>query len=450
MKKLFILLTIILIFLIGCNNEKINESPKENIKENNEAIDKDTKKDTDYKEDNDNLKELLPDKSNYKWIYNGTAEYGHKLILNNITDLKDRVIYSLKGKVIDVSNGEAEGDFNISLLYTIKNGELIQNKDEEKMLDSKFNEIIIIKTPLKKGNTWKQEVINKDGKKTTLNCEITNIKKEKDTYLYEVRYDDINSDYYEERKIKENIGIISFKRYMKLNEDAFDMGYSLYEKASGYLNELKLKSLLPPLDKNIMYHGLAEYGHMGVLSKQSEDDVGEFLFKGKYRDGSGLGGEFKIIYTLDYAKGIVIERVTKNSRKDKLKVNSIIPNLIILKLPFETGNSWHQRVNINDKEYNMEARIIDISYKNKSYYPPDITYETNPIIKVRYLIKGIDGYFNDTYIEEREFQVNKGMISFSNLMKGDLGLSGKELNDEYKINQELINNMFGYGQSFIE
>ena len=68
--------------------------------------------------------------------------------------------------------------------------------------------------------------------------------------------------------------------------------------------------------------------------------------------------------------------------------------------------------------------------------------------RIRYTIEGMPGYFNDTFIQERVFKTGAGMVSFSELMEGGIGLSGKELEDDHLVEQAMINHMFGYGLSF--
>ncbi|RKD28793.1 hypothetical protein [Thermohalobacter berrensis] len=447
--SIFIIL-IILIQVSACTNGNIKEESNNGAeKPKMENDNKDNKK-TDYTEENAQLKRLLPQREDYKWIYSGFAEYGHQMDLKSITELEDRTIYSVNGKIFDPSGGEAKGNFNLEIIYTIKDGELIQTKREEKMMDSIFNSLTLIKTPLEEGNKWDQKLEDEDGNKYKLRCFIEDIKEENGKKVYSVRYEDTKGDYYEKREIKEGVGVISFERLYKGNEENFTIGYSLYGKASGYNNYLNMKKYLPPLEKRLVYHGLAEYGHSGVLRKVSEDETKAiYEFLGDYEDGSGLGGEFKVLYTLNYQNGTVTEEVISNTRTDEKRVNSILKNLIILKLPIETGNRWFQNIEIDGKEYLMEGKIIDISYKDQSYYPIGKIDEQNPIVKVRYIVKDIEGYFNNTYIEERQFEAGRGLIAFSKLMKGDIPVSGKELEDYDKVNEAIMQRMFGYGLSYI-
>ena len=86
-----------------------------------------------YKYINDYLAGLLPDKE-YKWLYNGFAEYGHQMVLEDIVKSDNEIKYFINGKVADMSDGESgrsQDDFNIDLVYTISNGVILQTKTEK-------------------------------------------------------------------------------------------------------------------------------------------------------------------------------------------------------------------------------------------------------------------------------------------------------------------------------
>ena len=65
-------------------------------------------------------------------------------------------------------------------------------------------------------------------------------------------------------------------------------------------------------------------------------------------------------------------------------------------------------------------------------------------MRVTYTVKGVPGYFQNTYIEERVFERGRGMVGFSNLMPGDIPISEADAKDSQKLKEALINHMFGY------
>jgi hypothetical protein len=192
-----------------------------------------------YKYINDYLAGLLPDKG-YRWLYNGFAEYGHRMVLEDIVKSDNEIKYFINGKVADMSDGESgrsQDDFNIDLVYTISNGVILQTKTEKMMLDSDMDSIELIRAPLIKGNKWMQIAKDKEGKDRYLNCEITQIDEVGGSKVYTVEYRDQDSDYYEIRMIEEEVGVVSFTKLWKTEDDAFEIGYSLYKEMSGYRDE---------------------------------------------------------------------------------------------------------------------------------------------------------------------------------------------------------------------
>ncbi|MDW7668785.1 MAG: S-layer homology domain-containing protein [Bacillota bacterium] len=178
------------------------------------------------------LEDLLPKYNNFKWTYTGFAEYGHDMEINSIIVEEMSTRYMIEGSVHDMSDGEADSDFSINLEYILQSDVIIQNKDEEMMMDSKYDEIELLRTPLDEGSTWYQEV-ESDGVVTTLRSTITEVEDTDDGVIFTVRYEDINSDYYEQREIQSGVGVISFERIMIDGDTSYTMGYSINEEISG-------------------------------------------------------------------------------------------------------------------------------------------------------------------------------------------------------------------------
>src|SRR5699024_8570307 len=238
-KKFILLITVFLMAVItsACgsssnqNNETKNASDNKEInEENNNENDENNKKDL-------HLTELLPDKKGYKWDYDGTIEYGHKMELKKIEESDKQVDYTVEGEVEDASGGESENDFSLDLTYTVMEDKLIQNIDSEMMMDNNFPEIELIKLPLSEGNEWTQTQKNSDGEEITLESSIDSIENDDGQGIYTVIYEDSDSDYYERREIKEGVGIISFEssdiNYDNDSED-MPMKYEVNYDATGY------------------------------------------------------------------------------------------------------------------------------------------------------------------------------------------------------------------------
>lgn len=193
------------------------------------------------------LSGLLPDKTGYNWIYEGFAEYGHRMKLDQITDEPEKRIYSISGEVGDPSGGESTRDRNISIKYTIEKNRLIQEKTEQAMLDSKYDKLILIKTPLTAGTFWPETVVDKSGKGTLINSFIKKVELTDDgKKKYTVRYEDTRSGYYEERIIKEGNGIIAFEKLLELEDSSFPVSYFTY--VSGDFKTVQLNLYFPDTD----------------------------------------------------------------------------------------------------------------------------------------------------------------------------------------------------------
>jgi|LSQX01.2.fsa_nt_gb hypothetical protein len=190
-----------------------------------------------YQYINNVLSVLLPERTGYRWVYNGTAEYGHQMTLDGIENDDDRMTYIIKGKVADMSDGESgksEDYFEIDMKYLIKNATIRQDKSEKMMMDSKIDSIELIRAPLVKGNKWTQIVFDGSGNDRFFECEITDINEVGGSKVYTVEYKDMESEYYETRMIQEGVGVVSFNKLFQSGDEDFEVGYSLYKDVSGY------------------------------------------------------------------------------------------------------------------------------------------------------------------------------------------------------------------------
>lgn len=383
------------------------------------------------------LTKLLPHREGYKWVYDGSVEYGHKMVLESIDRDKNKIVYKVDGEVDDMSDGESKGDFSIGLIYTLTKDNLVQTVDSEMMMDSEFPQIELMRLPLTKGSKWTQKQKNTRGETVTLESSIDEIENDGEQKIYTVTYKDKNSNYYEKRKIKEGVGVISFEHLFTFKdngkEESMPMGYAINNNYSGYLNNLSINKFLPPLNREIVYFGLAEYGHKGSLKRMSAtSDFAEYQFDAIYNDGSGIEDRFKVQYNIDYIRGTVTEKVLSNTRDNKKEVNSKLQPLVILKTPFTEGNSWSHKVGVDGKDYNVSAVIKEVDDKKGQ-------------LVVEYRVKDVPGYFENTYIEERTFEMERGMIGFKNLLPGDIGIDKSQAKDSKLLEEAIINHMFGYG-----
>ena len=177
--------------------------------------------------------DLLPAYEGYRWGVLGFVDYGHDLWITSIEMKEDETLYNLEGAVHDLSGGEADADFSIRMEYRVTSEVLLQVKDEETMMDSKFDRIELIRAPLEEGHSWTQEVTDPDGTERMLECTIAEVSGRPGSRVYTVRYEDPDSDYYEEREIGEGAGVLSFERFMSGEEEDYTVHYDLFEDNTG-------------------------------------------------------------------------------------------------------------------------------------------------------------------------------------------------------------------------
>ncbi|MBI9013934.1 MAG: hypothetical protein JEZ08_16990 [Clostridiales bacterium] len=183
---------------------------------------------------NEELVKLMPTEG-FKWAYNGAAEYYHEMVLDSITSDDKQAIYKVVGEVQDVSSGETNKDYTIELYYEIDGNSIKQRKTAEMMLDSEYDVLTLIQTPLEKGTKWSEEVKDQSGKKVTIDAEIIEVEEKEQGLVYKVSYKDKKSGYSESRKIMEKYGVIAFTKLVEIDGKAFPYGYGLYGLGSGYM-----------------------------------------------------------------------------------------------------------------------------------------------------------------------------------------------------------------------
>lgn len=278
------------------------------------------------------LSKLLPNVSGYSWIYNGFAEYGHTMTLKSIVDDPNQRIYTITGEVEDMSGGESLADGSISIRYILSGNELIQEKAELRMLDSKFDRLTLIKTPLVAGTTWTQDAIDKDGNSSRINATIKKVEiVDGNKMQYTVHYDDVNSAYFEERIIREGVGVVSVEKLLELSDTSFSAGYTLY--VSGILKEMPILLYFPNSSADQVYPetrdlmiidgGVARAAMLGLIQGPRSQGLVASLADGtKLLDISISNG----LCTVDFSKEFV-ENHSGGSAGELVTLSSIVKTL---------------------------------------------------------------------------------------------------------------------------
>lgn len=160
-------------------------------------------------------------------------------------------------------------------------------------------------------------------------------------------------------------------------------------------------------NKEVIYNGYCEYGHKLDFNKIDKKN-NLILYDGIMTDGYGEdergSRRFTLTYTFKFDEGetpMVYERVRNSDylTKNKDTLNSIIKNYIVMWGEPKEGKSWEQKVVYKNKEYTAKTVMKNVS-ENK------YTLITT--------INNIEGFYKNTYKEERIYEKDKGLINFNN------------------------------------
>lgn len=178
--------------------------------------------------------------------YYGTAEYGQTLTLNNVTQNKENLVLNFNGEILDVSGGEgpSRDELLFEIQYEINKDSVMesQRNEDRRFSQSIIREQIILKAPIKEGESWEQTVAidGKEYKAKTTITEISKDEKGKNLVKTETIIEDIEfypeNTYKEIRTFKEGKGISEFKNTVLLkgpegvDPAPFEFGYRLFEQ----------------------------------------------------------------------------------------------------------------------------------------------------------------------------------------------------------------------------
>jgi hypothetical protein len=278
------------------------------------------------------LEALLPNVTGYSWIYNGFAEYGHTMTLDSITDEPTRRIYTIKGEIADMSDGEGTMNRDITIRYILTGNQLVQEKTEDLMLDSKFDRITLIKTPLEAGTTWNEILMDKSGNSGEIDAIIKKVEilangqKE-----YTVHYNDVNSPYYEERVIREGVGVVSVEKWLELKDSSFPVSYFLY--VSGVMMEMPITLYFPNASAEqvlpevrtllVVDGGVARAAVEGLIRGPQTQGLAASIPEGTILHDISISNG---ICTVDFSKEFV-ENHPGGSAGETMTLNSIVKTL---------------------------------------------------------------------------------------------------------------------------
>lgn len=174
----------------------------------------------------DQLSVFFPQKPS-QWYYQGTGTYELFLETDQMIYGDRRIDYKLKGEVRTKEKDVSYNDLTVAIRYVLTNKGLRQEIKGHYLMDSAFKNLYLIQFPIKPGNFWYEDVIDFKGNDYQVKTEIIDESFIDDQRILTLRTEDLRSDYYEVRKIKENTGVIAFEKSENINGSYFKMGYTL-------------------------------------------------------------------------------------------------------------------------------------------------------------------------------------------------------------------------------
>lgn len=163
------------------------------------------------------LRSYFPEKTGFTWVYSGFAEYGHRMILDSITEVRSKgdVVHQISGMVEDMSGGESEQDFGFQLQYVFGGDEVVERiLHKGVVFPHRIDGLVMLKAPLEKGQKWSFESVN--GNRVDAEITETGVDAEDRLDYCKVEYTAPDPEmpdglYHETRVFKKGIGVVSFK-----------------------------------------------------------------------------------------------------------------------------------------------------------------------------------------------------------------------------------------------
>lgn len=175
------------------------------------------------------------------------------------------------------------------------------------------------------------------------------------------------------------------------------------KEAAVYLDTIR--KYFPATQSEIIYNGITEYGH--IIKYSGEKTAGNSVvitYSGTMSDGFGEDERGSRTFIVEYQilNNSVIEAITNKDYTDPEKtdrLNSVIPFFTALHGEITEGGSWKQKFNFKNKEYVATTTIKDVT---------DNSFQTETIVR------NIEGFTDNTYVENRFYEAGSGLVSFSN------------------------------------
>jgi hypothetical protein len=212
---------------------------------------------------------LIPE-SPFKWEFIGYGGYMHEMSISEVLETASGKTYKMAGSVADMSGGTSESDFSLAMRWMATKDSLIQEKESVKLMDSEFNRLTILRMPLSVGTSWEEKVKYGNGSDGIIRARITEVSPSPGGTSYAVEYDDVLSDYYEKRIIREGMGVVYFEKLLKLDGQSFPVSYSLARVNGNPLEDFKFE---PKYEKDEDGNLVSKFGEDSKLYKAEAPQV---------------------------------------------------------------------------------------------------------------------------------------------------------------------------------
>ena len=171
-------------------------------------------------------------------VYYGEAQYYHEVQSVEAEELDQVLFVRASGEIKDNTRGKTQNNFSFNYTFKITDQSIFQILDNNRLNDSDFKEIELLRKPVETGNTWTFDAIMFNNKTTKMTAEI--IAYDEVTKVVQVKY--TSKDYSETRSLMQNVGITDFTK---------EVIYKDVKAISGFHIENKMQSETAAVEENV-------------------------------------------------------------------------------------------------------------------------------------------------------------------------------------------------------
>lgn len=161
----------------------------------------------------------LPEES---YQVEGDGDYYHEVQTIETLDAEKDVTVYLRGEVRALTSAKHLKDHQFEVKLVVTDEEMIQYYIGERLNESEFESLILLRTPVSLGNKWSFWTKDRRGKHVKVSAEI--IAYDEVSGNLTVRYT-TKSGYYEERQMAKNMGVTDFIRLVTFKKESSFTGY---------------------------------------------------------------------------------------------------------------------------------------------------------------------------------------------------------------------------------